>query len=279
MAKSRRRRRSRSRESAKSTSSDALAVAAYRAKPGKIILQKEAVMEGGTISDFLIILYGPPKIGKTRLAHYIPGIYFLPTEIGYRWIKARKTPIMNWATFRKFVKTMEGRPKFCKTVKVWCIDTADNLSKYCMQYVCGREGIAHPTDHDWGKGWEAYRDEFQTWILRLGMLGPGIICICHETDRDVVSRSFKITKSTPALPKTTYTILNNMGEIIIRMNYATSKGRSRKKSLVDVRRVLLMRPTENYDAGDRTGLLPEKIFFNTEKLAVKKLLSYFDTKE
>ena len=254
----------------RSAKSNNLAAEAFSQKPGEILLETEPSREAGSFEDHMFLLYGPPKIGKSTMLSLFPNVYFLPTEPGFGSLNVRKTRIPNWATFTKFIKKMEKKPKFCKTVGIWCVDTADNLSKFCMQYVCGREGIAHPTDQEWGKGWEAYRDEFMHWILRLASLGPGLACISHEIDREIVSRSMRITKFSPALPKTTYTILNNLSDIIIRMTYAAQKKRSRK-SPIEVKRVLLIRSNENYDAGDRTGLLPDKIFFKTEKAAVKNL--------
>ncbi|KKM18720.1 hypothetical protein LCGC14_1662810, partial [marine sediment metagenome] len=149
----------------RSTKSKSLASEAYAQKAEEIIIEEDPTMEGGQFQDHLSLTYGPPKIGKSTLWSLFPGVYFLPTEPGYRWIKVRKTYIPNWVTFVKFIKTVEKKPKLTRGVKIFCIDTVDNLSKFCMQYVCGREKISHPTDQDWGKGWEAFRDEFTHWIL------------------------------------------------------------------------------------------------------------------
>ncbi len=262
---------------ARSTKSKSLASEAYKQKANDIVFEEEATMEGGMFQDFLSLTYGPVKIGKTTLWSMFAGVYFLPTEPGYRSIKVRKTYIPNWATFTKFIRTMERKSKTCKTVTIWCVDTVDNLSKFCMQYVCGREDIAHPTDQDWGKGWEAFRDEFTHWILRLCALGPGVSFISHEKQREVVFHGMKVPKETPAMPKTSYTVINDLVDIILKISYVGKIPKERKEALSS-KRCIYTRPTAMYDAGDRTGKLPEKIVFNTEQDAVDIILNSFKKK-
>ena len=256
------------------TSSKTLASEAYSIQPDEFVFQEEASVEGARFQDNLIVVYGPPKIGKSKLITYFPGIYLLPTEPGYTYLKIRKTPIFNWVTFMQFIKKMEKKPALVKQVECWGIDTADNLSKACMQYICGRDGIAHPSDHEWGKGWEALHDEFAHWILRLSALGPGIVFVCHEKEREIISRGMKLTKMSPDLVKTCYTILNNLADITLHMGFSKKKLRTKKRPVI--RRCLHTKPNEMFDAGDRTGRLPEKIIFRTEQEAVEELMSYFE---
>jgi hypothetical protein len=134
--------------SGNSKSSDSLANAAYRQKADDIVIEEEPSKEGRSFQDFLGIIYGVPKIGKTELLANIPGIYMLPTEPGYYDKLVRKTRINNWATFRKFVETMEKEPDKMSNIQMFGVDTADNLAKFCMLYVCGRDGINHPSDQE-----------------------------------------------------------------------------------------------------------------------------------
>ncbi|MBW8002644.1 MAG: AAA family ATPase [Planctomycetes bacterium] len=253
-----------------SAASKSLAAEAYKQSVKELFFEEEPSKPGGDFQDFLVLLYGPPKIGKSELARRIDGIYFLPTEPGFKFFSSRKTKIPNWATFIAFIKKMEKHPKMVAQVKMWCIDTADNLSKFCMQYACGRANIAHPTDEEWGKGWEAFRDEFSHWFLRLAALGPGIIAISHEKQREVISRSIKITKDSPAMPTTTFVILNNLCDVILHMSFAKKKGKR------DPVRALFTKPTETRDAGDRTGMLPAVIFFKDEQDAINQILEAYE---
>jgi len=251
---------------------DQVAASAYSAKADGIVFETEAKVVGGSFQDHLILLYGAPKIGKSTLLSKFPGVYFLPTEPGYRALKVRKTEIPNWITFRNFIKWAELHPKATKNVRLWCIDTVTNLSKFCMQWVCGREGVSHPSDQEWGKGWEAYADEFAYWTLRLAHLGKGIAWISHGSTTEIVSRSVKVTKNIPDIPKTTYRIINNLADIILEMGYV-EKGKHVEE--LGKLRCLFSKPSEIRDAGDRTGRLPDVIKFKTEVAAVTKILRCF----
>ncbi len=260
----------------RSTKSKSLASEAYKQKANKIVIEEEPTLEGGLFQDHLSLTYGPPKVGKTTLWSLFPGIYFLPTEPGYRWIKARKSYIPNWKTFVAFIRYMEAHPKKCLKIKVFCVDTIDNLSKFCLQYVCGRENISHPADQEWGKGWEAFKDEFTHWILRLCALGPGVSFISHQNQREVIFHGVKMPKETPAMPKTSYTVINNLVDIILKFSYVGKMKASNRKKELSTKRCIYTRPTAMYDAGDRTGRLPTKIIFNKEQEAVDTILSCFD---
>jgi hypothetical protein len=262
------------RPSVRSKKTSTLADEAYRQTPDLFTFEEEPSMDGLTFDCFMTMLYGPVKIGKTTFASKLPNPYFLATEPGYKSLNVRKSKINNWVTFIKWITTMEKKPKKCATVGCWVIDTVDNLAKFCMQFICGRAGIAHPSDEEWGKGWEAFRDEWTHWILRLVNLGPGILFISHETEREVVYKGMKIPKTTPALPKTCYTVINNMADMILHMTIEEHKKKKGKKK--KTKRVIYTKPDQYRDAGDRTGALPDRIYFDKEQEAVDAILGYFE---
>ncbi|MDD5458884.1 MAG: ATP-binding protein [Phycisphaerae bacterium] len=258
------------------SNSDQIAAAAYKKKAANIVFEVNATKQGSKFLDHLILLYGEPKIGKTTLFSKFPGVYFLPTEPGYRAVKVRKTPIPDWATFRQFVLWAEGHPNDIKDTKLWCIDTVTNLSKAAMQWVCGRDGISHPSDEEWGKGWEAFGDEFAFWVLRLVNLGKGVAFIAHSKTREIVSRRIKVTKEVPDLAKRTYGFINPLVDMILNMGFVE---RGRDEDALGEKRCIYTKPTEIRDAGDRTGKLPDCIEFKTEQEAVFKIMRAFNKAE
>lgn len=241
-------------------------------KHKNIVIMKEPKVMGGSFQDHLILLYGAVKIGKTKMSALFPGVYFLPTEPGYKAQKVRFTVIENWTDFRDFVLYAEEHKAELSTVTAFCVDTITNLSKFCMVKVCSERGVTHPSDEEWGKGWAAFYDEFMFWILKLCNLGKGVIFIAHENSTEVISRRMKITKVVPDLPKTTYGIINNLCDIILQMAYVET-GTSMEE--LGELRCLYTKPSEIRDAGDRTGKLPEIIKFRTEEQAVQKILGCF----
>ena len=261
-----------------------LAQEAFDAEVGDLTFEDEPSIAGGDFTSGMVCLYGPPKVGKSSVAKLIEGAYFLPTEPGFSFLNVRKTKIPNWATFIAFVKKMKKKPKLVATVSMWIIDTGDNLSKFAMQYACGREEIGHPTEEEWGRGWEAFRDEFNYWMLELCALGPGVMVICHETEREITVHGMKTTKWGPSLPKTTYALVNALSDITLQMSfdYGMIKKKTKRVHGKKVRpddyahRCLFTKPTQHRDAGDRSGLLPPKIPFATEQEALDKVNGYLD---
>jgi hypothetical protein len=259
--------------------SETLNARAYKATAEDMIIEEEPTIEASDFLDHLILLYGPPKIGKTTFSTEIEGQYMIATEPGFKSLKCRKTHITSWVGFRTFIETIEKKKKLLKKLSLFSVDTVDNLAKFCMQYTCGRLEIGHPSDLQWGKGWEAYRDEFTYWILRLCAIGKGVMFISHESEKEIVHEGIHTNKCVPALPKTCYTVINNLVDFIIRMGYDLDRkprSKSKKKDSKTLR-CLLLRSHSLYDAGNRTKVgVPDKIFFKTEKEAYKKLQGFFE---
>ena len=251
-----------------------------RPKAQEVIFEMEPSQEGSSIFDYLSMWYGPPKIGKSTLLSKFDGVYWLCTEPGYKFLNIRKSKINSWEDFMAFVRKAEKSKKFVKTVKMWCIDPVDKLAKFCMSYSCYKLKIDHPTDADWGKGWEAFRDEFTEWILRLCAIGPGVATISHVKERDIVHNNITITKETPSMPKTCYTILNDLCDITVKVGYEPYVRGKKKKRGKKQRRCLFTEGTEDMEAGNRTGnRLPPIIPFGTEQEAIDTLMAAFEGKE
>lgn len=241
-----------------------------------IIFADKAVVKARRFQDCVVSLFGPAKIGKSKFASCIPNIYFLATEPGYEWLKLRTSDIDNWPTFKRFVEEMEKSPRKVKTVSMWTIDTIDRLCNMCMATICYEWGLTDLSEEGWSRAWTELRDEVTYWILRLKALGPGILFISHERQRDIVSRRIKLTKDSLDLPNTTYNVISYFSDITLHMRYV---GKSRRSEELGKMRCLATVPSEAEDAGDRTGRLPEIIKFRTEKQAVRKILRCFESDE
>ena len=231
---------------------------------------------GGAFQDGYVCLYGKPKIGKSTLASYLPGAYFLSTEKGLKFLRVRQTFLSSWEDFKAFVLWAEKHTIETRDVKMWVIDTATILAKHCMYGVCADLGISHPSDEDYGKGWEAFADEFTGWVLRLCALGKGMMFVCHESVQEITSRCVKINHYGPDLPRTAYRTIMPMCDIVLHMAYVEDGEASELGRL----RCLYSQPSETRDAGDRSHRLSTELKFAKESAAVKRiLLAYTDRKE
>jgi AAA domain-containing protein len=139
------------------------------------------------LQDYSILLYGAKKIGKSQLSAQFDSCLQMMTEPGAKAIAGYQVPVPDWKHFRKYVDLLVKDREFENV----SIDTADIAYQMCLQYVCKDLGIDHPSDEEWGKGWAAVRQEFQTQVNRLLHSGKGVMFISHATEREIKTRTGK----------------------------------------------------------------------------------------
>jgi hypothetical protein len=209
------------------------------------MLPKEKTAPKERLDDYIILLYGPPKIGKSTLASQFDKPLFLATEAGLNALEVYQVPVATWDKFLAACKEIAAGGHDFKTI---IVDTVDNLFKACSEHVRKKNNIQHESDLDWGKGWQLVADEFTRAITKLSLLPYGLVMISHAEYVEIKTRTATITKAVPTLPKGARKAALNMADVIL---YAESV-------VTDDGEVRIMRtkPSENWEAGDRTGRLP-----------------------
>jgi hypothetical protein len=135
------------------------------------------------------------------------------------------------------------------------------LFKACSEYVRKKNNIQHESDLEWGKGWQLVKDEFSRALTKLSLLPFGLVMISHADMIEIKTRTAKITKAVPTLQKSAREIVLGMSDIIL---YAEATITEKDGEI----RILRTKPSENWEAGDRTGRLPAvlplefKAFYN-----------------
>lgn len=210
------------------------------------------------IEEIRLLLYGPPKIGKTALASGFPNTVFAATEKGYKSLKIYKKDIEDWDMFKDFINDIvKGNHDFRTVV----IDTADLLFDKCSQAVCERLGIEHESEAEWGRGWTATKEEFTRTINKLMQSRYGVIFISHTKGDKITTKVEEITKTVPTLNNQARKILLPLVDTIGCMRYKTYKFKEsgKKKVKYEERLIVSFKPSESIEAGDRTGLLPSEL--------------------
>jgi hypothetical protein len=214
-----------------------------------------------SLCDLTVLAYGPSKIGKSTLCSHAEGALFLATEAGLNNLDVYQVPIGSWEDLLGACREIaEGKHPF-KTI---IIDTVDNAYRMCVEQVCQKQKIEHESDLGYGKGYALVNNEFYRVLNKLALLPYGLFLISHSQDKEIETRTGKLTRAVPTLPDKARKIVLGMVDIILYCDLETTIDPSGRPV---VRRVLRTKPHLNYEAGDRTGRLPEVIDLDFQAFA------------
>jgi hypothetical protein len=205
------------------------------------------------LADLTVLLYGPPKIGKSTWCSQAPGALFLATEPGLNSLEVFQVTVTSWPTLLESCKAIVDSEHKFKTV---VIDTVDNAYKFCSAHVCEQNGVKHESELGYGKGFALVNNEFQRVLNRLAQLPTGLFLVSHAVDREFETRTGKYTKSVPTLPNRAREIVLGLADMVLFADLEAEAGKDGKSIF---HRVIRTAPHLNYEAGDRTGRLPETI--------------------
>lgn len=188
------------------------------------------------------LLYGPPKIGKSTFASQINPDHtlFIATEPGLGSLEVYEVPVRTWAEFRELGAELAKDPK---QFKVLVIDTADELFRMCTDQVCADLGVKHPSDAEWGKGWDAVTNEFRLRVGKLVGLGLGVWFISHSQDREVKKKVGTKTVTQATLSKQARKFLIGFVDFIFLADWEGEEEADQ--------RVLRTQGAEHHEAGGR----------------------------
>ena len=223
------------------------------------LLPKEKKRAETDLNKFKIFLYGSPKIGKSTFASQFDKPLFLATEAGLTALDAYQIPITSWEEFQEACEALQNEEHDFKTV---VIDTVDNLAKFCTDYTNRINGVNHESDLGYGKGYSMAHDRFLKSLTWLSQQNFGLVLVSHENAEIIKTRTSELTKMVPTLPKGYRKIVLGAIDLILYAHMVERKDPETEE--VEQIRVLRTKPTENWEAGDRTGRLPEAIRFNFE---------------
>lgn len=211
------------------------------------------------LHDLIVLLYGPHKFGKSEMCSKAEGALFLATEAGLNNLDVYQVPIGTWDELLVACKEIaEGHHTF-KTI---VIDTVDNAYRMCAEHVCQKFKIEHESDLGYGKGYALINNEFYRVLNKLALLPYGLFLVSHSQEKEIETRTGKLTRVVPTLPDKARKIVLGMVDIILFCDLEPTTGMDGKPSH---RRVIRTKPNIHYEAGDRTGRLPEMIDLDFKK--------------
>lgn len=212
-----------------------------------------------SLTDLTILVYGPSKIGKSTWCSQAEGALFLATEAGLNNLEVFQAPIGTWDDLLVAGKEIaEGQHPY-KTI---IIDTIDNAYRMCAEHVCQKFKIEHESDLGYGKGYALINNEFYRVLNKLSLLPYGLFLVSHSQEKELETRTGKLTRIVPTLPEKARKIVLGMVDVILFCDLDVTTGQDAKPVS---RRVVRTKPNVHYEAGDRTGRLPEVIDLDFKK--------------
>jgi len=203
-----------------------------------------------------ILVYGRAKVGKSTLCSQFPKPLFLATEAGLNHLEVYKYNCNNWM---KFLEACGEIAKGKHDFKTIVIDTIDNLVMYCAEHVCQENGINHPSDMPMGKGWHLVTSELNVKLQKLSILPYGLVLVSHSVKEDIETKTRKYNRWTINVGGKNKHIFLNMSDLILFIDSEIGVDGEEV-------RVIRTKPSMNWEAGDRTGKLPEKLSLDYSEL-------------
>lgn len=205
------------------------------------------------LAELTVLLYGQPKIGKSSWCAQADHALFLATEAGLHHLETFQTPIASWLELQEACAEIAAGQHDFRTI---IIDTIDNAYRYCEEYVCEQHRIKHPGDLEYGKGWALVNNEFTRVLTKLSLLPYGLYLVSHAEQIEVKTRTEKYRKWVPSLSGKARKSVIALVDMIL---YADIEETRDTEGTVSEQRVLRTKPSAAYEAGDRTGRLPDTL--------------------
>lgn len=205
------------------------------------------------MADLTILVYGATKIGKSTWCSHADHALFLSTEPGLNSLEVYQVAIRSWEELLEACADISAGKHEFKTI---VLDTVDNAYKMCTEYICRKFNIQHESDLGFGKGFSLANNEFQRVLNKLAFMPYGLYLVSHAQEIEIDSRIGKFSKTVPTLPDKARKIVLGLVDMVLYCDIdVTTEDDGSKTS----RRVMRTKPHVNYEAGDRTGKLPEVI--------------------
>ena len=225
-----------------------------------IILLTEKSVPVSEPGRLTTLIYGQPKVGKSTFASEYPDAIFLSIEPGLNSLSVWKVDIHSWEEFGEAWAELKKDDRF-KTI---IIDTLDNLYDFCREYILKKTGFAHESEDDhYGRQYAMIKKEFHKALNAMATNRFGLVMISHADMKDEKTRAGKVRKAYPNLPNKAREVVMSMVDLILYVD--TIEYAKDESSEPELRRVIHTKGSDTFEAGDRTGRLPELLPLDYKK--------------
>ena len=189
------------------------------------------------LSMFTWLVYGDKKIGKTSLTSEFEDAIIFSFEPGTKALEVYSVDIPDWSTALGYSQSLFNEAHSFKNV---VIDTGKIAYDRNMQHVCAEEGMSHPSDQAYGKGWSTVGKSFEKFHLDLCGHGLGMVVVAHEKTNEIeLASGLKKFVTEPDLSGSAMSFYHGFVDIIAHYHF------------IGTERFLTIRGNENEVAGCR----------------------------
>lgn len=207
-----------------------------------------------------MLLYGPPKIGKSTFCSHAPDPLFLATERGVDHLRVRSIPIHSLADMMEAIDALETQFRQKKTpCQTLVIDTIDNLIGMIDFEVAQMEDkrFVASSDIGFGRGKPRVKAHFRNLLIRIQALPCGLWMTSHtaQTKPDKSGN----TRTVSSLPPEYRDIVNGAVDMIL---YADDHEYKNDEGKLVSKPAIYTRKTGDIEAGCRSATMPPIIPLN-----------------
>ncbi len=212
-----------------------------------------------------VVIYGPPKIGKTTFAVSAPQSVGILTEDGIDAIEATAFPLCK--TYDDVLSAINVLRHEDHPYQSVFVDSLDWLEPLILHKICTEQRVKNIEDIGYGKGYIMADDVWRAFFAELDNLrnerNMTIICIAHEQinkvrnptlPEDYDAYSLKLNKRAVAIISEWADILGFCAHEVLTRQIDSGFQQKETKSIATGQRKIHMNPHPAYVAGNRYGL-------------------------
>lgn len=205
-----------------------------------------------------MLLYGPPKVGKSTFCSRFPRGFFIATEPGLNHLETFNLRADSWDEALSILADLEAKPDAFSPI---IIDTVDKLWDFCVANIVSKNKLETISDLAYGKGYALAFNEFSRYIQRLVALKTGLVFVSHHAYDEITQTDGTVIKKfMPSVSARIRDVIMPLVDVIAfaTVEYQLNAENGQRKE----KRVLHTQPGILWEAGDRSGRLPAEMPFS-----------------
>lgn len=204
-----------------------------------IYLPEGSVVEvSNELTDYTVLIYGESAIGKTSTVAKAEGSYVIQCDPDREGLAIRQTtiPSMTLDDLKKkkpdmtpydMIVGLIGKAVEDDSVGTIVIDNLGMFYAHAMAHKCYKEMISNPSEeNDYGATWRAIEDMFAAPLdAIIQTKGKGLICVCHETTKEIETLNGTYDRIEPAMMKAAFKWVKERTDFAFYLTYGDNGDR------------------------------------------------------